>query len=118
MNPVILRVVVVEHEGGEILREYRLAGVKMGRYLFLKALCPYEQFFKVKVAHTHMDEDNLFIGSENTLNRVITVLSDDGMQNKKMKKITLNGTDRREAKIKKQIDAVHQFYSTVIPYTA
>lgn len=117
MNPVILRVVVVEHGGGEILREYRLAGVKMGRYLFLKALCPYEQFFKVKFANTHMDEDDLFIGSEDTLNRVITVSSDDGLKDKKMKKITLNGTDKRGAKIKSQIDTVYQFYSTVIPYT-
>ena len=117
MYPVILRVVEVEPEGGEILREHRLIGVKVGRTLILKAHCSYEQFFEVRVSHTHVDQDNLFIGSENTLNRVMTVLSDDGLEDKKLKRFSFDSKSKTAIRLKKQIDLIYQIYSNAILYT-
>lgn len=117
MYPVILRVVEVEPGGGEIIREHRLIGVKVRGTLILKAHCPYEQFFKIRVSHTHVDQDNLFVGSEETLNRVMIVLSTDGLKDNKLKRFSFNSKSRAEIRLRKQIDIIHQTYSNAILYT-
>lgn len=136
MYPVILRVVVVKPGSEGMPNDFYFPGVKVGKYLILKAFpskgmrneclrdtikknsIPFRQFFRVKLANTHVDEGNYFIDSENTLARVVTVKDTCWLEDKKFNWISLNGSDKNKAKIQKQIDEVHQFYSTVIPYTA
>lgn len=119
MYPVILRVVVVKTGSEGMPDNFYFPGVKVGKYLILRDITKESRhFFRVKFANTHVDEGNYFIDSENTLARVITVKDTCGLEDKKFSWISLNGSDKNKAKIQKQIDEVHQFYSTVIPYTA
>lgn len=117
MYPVILRVVVVEPGGGEILQNCLLVGVMVEKNLFVRNLSSSEEFFKVKIYNTHVDESKLYLGSEHTTNRVMTVLASDGFNDSRIKHISMKSKDSQIQEIRKQIDALHQFYNIVIPYT-